>query len=60
MKWDVSSITQLITAGLAVFFQIWGAVHGQPYDPSHTAIGVGLAASSVGHAMHNNVVSGGK
>lgn len=60
MKWDVSSITQLITAGLAVFFQIWGAVHGQPYEPSHTAIAVGLAASGAGHAAHNHTVSGGK
>ena len=60
MKWDMSSITQLITAGLAVFFQVWGAIHGQPYEPSHTAIAAGLAASSVGHAIHNNVVGGGK
>lgn len=60
MKWDVSSITQLITAGLAVFFQIWGAIHGQPYDPSHTVVAAGLAASAVGHAAHNHVVTGGK
>lgn len=60
MKWDISSITQLITAGLAVFFQVWGAVHGTPYDPVHTAVAVGLGASAVGHASHNGTLVGGK
>lgn len=60
MKWDVSSITQLITAGLAVFLQIWGAIHGQPYDASHSIIAAGLAASATGHAITTGRVSGGK
>lgn len=60
MKWDVSSITQLITAGLAVFFQIWGAVHGQAYDPTHTLVAVGLASSATGHAISSHRISGGK
>lgn len=60
MKWDTSSITQLIAAAAAIFIQIWTAVQGHPVDLTHTAVGVGLAASSVGHAIHNNVVSGGK
>lgn len=60
MKWDVSSITQLITAGVALFLQIWGAIQGHSVEPTHVAVGVGLAASGVGHAFHNNVVSGGK
>lgn len=56
MKWDVSSITQLVMAGVAVFLQIWGAIHGAPYEPAHTAIAVGLGASAVGHASTNGVV----
>lgn len=60
MKWDVSSITQLATAAVAIFLQIWGAIHGGSYDPTHTAVAVGLAASAAGHASHNGTMVGGK
>ena len=60
MRWDISSITQLISAGVALFLQVWGAIHGAPYEPAHTAIAVGLAASGVGHAVNNDTINGGK
>lgn len=53
MTWNVSSITQLVAAFAAIFLQIWGALHGASYDPTHTVMGVGLAASAVGTAQRN-------
>lgn len=58
MTWDVSSITQLVAAAVALFLQVWGAIHGQSYEPTHTALGVGLAASAVAHANSNGRING--
>jgi hypothetical protein len=58
MKWDVSSITQLVMAAVAVFTQIWGTIHGASVDPTHVAVGVGLGASAVGHAYNNGSLNG--
>jgi hypothetical protein len=58
MKWDVSSITQLVMAAVAVFTQIWATIHGGSVDPTHIAVGVGLGASAVGHAYHNSTLGG--
>lgn len=59
MKWDVSSITQLLMAAVSIFMQVWGALHGTAVDPIHGAMAVGLAASGLGHAANNSSINGG-
>lgn len=58
MKWDVSSITQLAMAAVSIFMQVWGMLHGAPFDPIHGAVGVGLAASGLGHAANSGTING--